>query len=121
MFNLKGPCNQCPFTKGPMNESLRPERIPGLIETFKDHNIFHCHKTIDYSTQFDSDNEDNDFIPNEENQVCAGSILYMEKAGIWNRTIKLAEHFGVYDPTKMHGRELIIDILEGDVTNDETK
>jgi hypothetical protein len=99
-----------------MNASLRPDRVPGIIQDLKDHNAFHCHKTIDYNKQFDDDGE---FIPDDSNQLCAGSLLYMEKAGIWNRPVKLAEHFGLYDSSKMHGHELIIDVIEGDETDDK--
>jgi hypothetical protein len=99
-----------------MNLSLHPDRIPGIIEDLKQGDLFHCHKTINYSLQFD---DDDNFIPSPTNQLCAGSLLYVEKAGIDYLPLRLAHVLGAYDFNKMYGQELIIDVIEGDETDDK--
>lgn len=108
MFKLKRPCTDCPFVKGSStNISLSSERIEGIIDSIKDDKIFYCHKTIDYNKQLED--EDDSFSPIEQNQFCAGALVYLEKKNHPNQMMRIAERIGSYDHRKLKGHDIVID------------
>jgi hypothetical protein len=108
MFDLKRPCKDCPFLKdGTMLHTLDPGRIEGIVESLHEDFPFRCHKTIDYQKE-----DDEGSIPFEEgNNLCAGSLIYLQKCGKTNTPMQLGERLGWFDPTKLEGHELVIDPL----------
>lgn len=106
LFSLKEPCKDCPFLKdGDMHASLHPARWESIIQSLHNDRPFHCHKTIDYNKETHVEQVD-------DAVYCAGSLLYMQKAGINNLPMRLGIAHGLLDPTALRGHEKIIDVKE---------
>jgi hypothetical protein len=103
LFSIRKPCSDCPFLKE-NREMLRPGRLEGIIRTLHDNKPFHCHKTIDYS-------QDTKEKQVEHAKYCAGSMVYLEKAGNTNVPMRLGRMLGVYDPSKLSGHSDVIEPL----------
>jgi predicted transcriptional regulator of viral defense system len=60
-----------------MRHSLRPGRIAEIVESLElnDYNTFSCHKTIDYSNT----DEQGELLRTKKEQVCFGSIVYLQR------------------------------------------
>lgn len=72
-WDLKGPCNDCPFRKNAPEHEGVAAAIPGYIESIREHRFSHtCHKT---------DNEA-DGPKNHKGKIqhCAGALHFMVKA-----------------------------------------
>ncbi|MFS0815372.1 hypothetical protein ABC382_00190 [Lysinibacillus sp. 1P01SD] len=88
-FDLRKPCQDCPFVKGSStNISLAEGRIKGIIDdiTYED-TSFTCHKTLGY---------DGKKVPQ---QHCAGAMIYLERIGAEgrpNQIMRIAERMGWY-------------------------
>lgn len=92
-FALKKPCNNCPFRKTGAIE-LRPTRLKGIIEhlTDDDHASFSCHKTVHSRTW----NEDDTHSSSEQEAMCAGAMIYLQKVrrmSVQMRLGVLTEHY----------------------------
>lgn len=83
---------------------LAPGRLDGIIRSLHDNAAFHCHKTIDYRKRTKSKQL-------AEAKYCAGSMLYLEKAGNTNVPMRLGMLYGLYDPDKLNGHEQVIEPL----------
>lgn len=86
-LDLKKPCKHCPFRKE-QRRIVRPSRAKDLVEAVESGADFICHKTLD----------------KEEGSVCAGSLAILDKQGdiLVNRTARMAERFGEFDPGSLH-------------------
>lgn len=99
MFELKKPCKDCPFIKGGvMNQSLSEGRIEGIQKDLLRDKSFPCHKTVDYEKG-----------SKEEEQHCAGAMLWLYKKGRPNQIMRIGERFGHLKESELSGQELIID------------
>ncbi|WP_456363640.1 hypothetical protein [Priestia aryabhattai] len=111
MFKVKKPCNNCPFLKNsPM--FLDEDRLPEIVEHLDNNGLFHCHKTINYKKQIDT--ETNEMIKeSKQNQFCAGAITYLEKQNRPNAPLQVAQRVGWYDPEDyLKNKDKVIDSLE---------
>lgn len=109
IFNLTTPCKKCPFRKQGGAE-LREGRIEEIVSGLHDNEDLICHNTIDYDGQMLD--EDGGFQKDySKNMVCAGAMIYLEKCGNTNLTMRLGQLTGLYDPGKLHGHDEIIDPL----------
>lgn len=103
MYNLKTPCKDCPFSKGStMGASLHPDRVPSIIEDLlsDDHKVFTCHKTIDYAALdewLDEDESDGAFKTQPGNEMCMGSLIYLQKVGRPHISQRMAYALGLLD------------------------
>lgn len=108
MFDLKKPCNDCPFRKDEMMiETLGKERMTGIVtNVIKEDGFFSCHKTIDYSVDTDR--------LQPQNQFCAGALIAIEKANATydNKNTRIAVGFGFYDPKQLEDKDSVIDPKE---------
>lgn len=97
MFNMKKPCNDCPFRKdGTMLKSLGYDRVEEIVvNVVKEDGFFPCHKTVDYSVEREGITANNKF--------CAGALIAIEKADATYRNVntRLAVGFGMYKPDEM--------------------
>jgi len=101
LFSLRKPCPDCPFLK--KNEGmLNPGRLEGFIRSLHDNRPFMCHKTVDYSKTAHKKQIENA-------RYCAGSMVYLEKAGNPNVPMRLGRMFGYYDPSQLSGHEDVIE------------
>lgn len=89
MFDLKQPCNNCPFRRG-VGEffGMHPDR---LIE-ITSQTAFQCHKTIDYSNFDDPKKRAGD-----RPQQCAGLMALLRNAGNPNAIMRMGMAFGELD------------------------
>lgn len=86
MFDLKRPCNDCPFRKttGHLYQFSR-QRITEIVNAA----AFQCHKTVDYS---------NPDPAGPKPQQCAGLIALLHKEGRLNQITQVATRMINYDP-----------------------
>lgn len=93
-FDLKQPCNDCPFIKnGRMHNSLGEGRMSEIVEYVRDDRTFECHKTV--------------YNNNVEAQHCAGALLFMEQSSERpNQPMRIAERLGLYDHNKLTTKDI---------------
>lgn len=77
-FDLKRPCDQCPFLKQG-GARVRPARAREIAAA----DTFVCHKTID--------------LPTDDRQHCAGHLIHHEKRGHATQMMWIAERLKMYD------------------------
>lgn len=103
-FDMLTPCAQCPFIKGSnTNKTLAKGRIEDIVEQSMDGYTFTCHKTLE--------------LPKNDQQHCAGAMLYLERENRPNQMMRIAERLGMYDHRKLKPCENLIDPIatsEGD-------
>lgn len=87
MFDLKRPCNNCPFVRGNGEKfQLHPDRILEIVNG----PAFQCHKTVDYL------HEDDPILrQGRKPQQCAGLMSLLRKIGRPNQIMQVAERCGV--------------------------
>lgn len=103
LFTLHRPCPDCPFLKE-NRDMLSPGRLEDIIVKLHDNAPFHCHKTINYRKRSKKQQI-------AEAKYCAGSMVYLEKAGNTNVPMRLGLLFGIYDPSQLRGHEEVIEPL----------
>lgn len=93
-FDLKKPCDQCPF-RTDVRPYLRPARVRQILNDilYQDAH-FLCHKTVDYSG-------DNGGTETEKTQHCAGALILLEHQERPNQMMRIAERLGLYDRFKL--------------------
>lgn len=111
MFKLKKPCKGCPFLKDSPT-GLHKDRLPSIVDDLINDHVFHCHKTIDYSNQFDEETgEINQYT--EKNQFCAGAMIFLEKMERPNQMMRIGERMGHYKYKEvLKNKDMVIDSLE---------
>lgn len=83
MFDLKRPCNNCPFRKGQGSLfALGAERVAGIV----DGPAFQCHKTVDYS--------EDAALPGDRPQQCAGLMAVLNRSNRLNTIMQVASRLG---------------------------
>lgn len=97
-FDLKSPCNNCPFRKVGAIE-LRPGRLGEIVTTLlaSDRNWFICHKTAHRGD------------PARESQ-CVGSMVYLLKVGSPSVSMRVAAATRLLDYDVLRG--LFSEIVE---------
>jgi hypothetical protein len=107
LFKMKQPCKDCPFLKdSPIK--LSKGRMDEIIESLHNDHPFTCHKTINYGGD-DQWNDKGEFNTLPQNAYCAGSMIYMEKAGRRALHMRLGMEWNFYDPKQLRGHERVID------------
>lgn len=89
MFDLKRPCNNCPFRKG-QGEHFQLSR-PRLREIRRG-DAFQCHKTVDYE-HFDNPEK----RAGDRPQQCAGLMAVLLRENRMNSIMQVAERIGGVD------------------------
>jgi hypothetical protein len=89
---MRKPCNDCPFLKG-TKYFFTEERSKEILHAITHDRLFHCHKTVDYSSN----------QPSTESAIfCTGSAIFLENAiaGGWrsNMMYRLAVQCGGINP-----------------------
>lgn len=97
-FALRKPCAHCPF-RADRPFPLHPERAQEFAEGLIHGGGFNCHKTVTFG---DTDTDDDEVQINQENtNWCAGALITMEKSGVSNQQVRIAERLGLYDPKRL--------------------
>jgi hypothetical protein len=92
-YTMTTPCDDCPFLK----KTAHGFTIRRLEEFAS--GSFHCHKTGD---EVEDDNGGTEFVANDESQVCAGALIFLEKRKTSSQMMRIAERLGLYDHTKLN-------------------
>lgn len=89
-FDLKQPCDDCPFRCDKPNQRgwLGEERAKDIINTlYRNDQTFACHKTTGHRAK--------------KQQHCAGAMILMERTGKANQLMRCYERIGYYDRNKL--------------------
>lgn len=101
-FNLTTPCSSCPFrTDVPF--FIRSSRAREIARVLTDHGglgnggggTFPCHNTVEYK-------DCGDARTTPKTNFCAGALIVMEKSGVANQAMRIAERLGMYDAGKLN-------------------
>lgn len=112
-FDMKKPCAECPFRKGPKAVRLRPGRVQEIINS---EGVFACHKTVDYS--------DGDGRTRENSQGCVGFMVFMDKARRTNQAQQVGIRLGIIDPAPIDNpanRRAVVDSADEIVLADKPR
>lgn len=89
MFDLKRPCESCPFRVGYGERfRFRPDRLREIRRA----TAFQCHKTVDYD-------DDSDGKPGDRPQQCAGLMAVLHREHSENTIMQIGERRGHLDPS----------------------
>lgn len=111
LFKLRRPCSNCPFLKkGGIN--LAPGRFEGIVEMLvsDDWSHFHCHKTVHSERTGGEWDDDGNYEASGQESMCAGAMIYLEKAGRPTVGMRLGRAVGMYSPSELEPNfDLVID------------
>jgi hypothetical protein len=105
-MELTTPCDNCPFrVRGFI--ALCEDRVIEIAETATgpQGGTFACHKTVEHG-------DDGEHLQREEEQHCAGALIFAEKQDNPTQLMRIYERFGGYDRTKLKGHDEVWDDLE---------
>ncbi len=98
-FNMVRPCSSCPFrhdVPGFLRRCRAEEIAAGLFDLDES---FPCHKTVDFDeSDYDSYDSERSFTAE---QHCAGAMILMERDGLANQLMRIAERLRLYDRRKL--------------------
>lgn len=113
MFALKRACSDCPFRKqgGIRLNEARTREIAGYFIDASQSSTFPCHKTVDYDNE---DEEDGDRPTSNVGdwQMCAGGMIFADKAGQLSTMMQLGTRLGLMKIDELQGRDEIVDTLD---------
>lgn len=89
-FKLRRPCAKCPF-RTDVPGYLRRERARGIAADVAAGAPFYCHETTV------EDGDDGDLVAGPNSQVCAGSLIALERDGVGSNFTRVAERLGQFD------------------------
>lgn len=104
MFDLKGPCTDCPFLKAG-GIRLTPGRVREIAACFTDWHgaTFYCHKTTE-------EDDDGDPVRTGREQMCAGGLVFALKQHKMNQMARIGSRIG-WNPDTMIGHDRVFDSL----------
>jgi hypothetical protein len=99
-FDLKSPCDRCPFTTRPI--PLRAGRVEEIAAPMLEFpgKLFMCHHTAESET----DTGEVTATHAAGVQHCAGALIFAEQQGHQTLGMMLAQRLKVYDPAKLRGQ-----------------
>lgn len=103
-YALTGPCAQCPFRRE-LPVPLRAERAAEIAHALRSGESFTCHKTVRYGDE----SADAGHVGARE---CGGAMAVLEREGIPNQGMRIAERLGVYRPEQMEADAPVFDSLD---------
>lgn len=93
MFNLKRPCDNCPF-RSDVKPFIYAARAREIVRSLEQNGMFHCHKTISH------DEETSEYVASKDDQLCAGASIVMLKMERPNQMLRIGMRTG-WDPQTM--------------------
>jgi len=118
-FDLKKPCDNCPFLREPYFH-LGPDRREELADSLRRGMSFSCHKTVNYDddefAELDDDDDDDDdddvHIPSQDEQHCAGALLTMMRCSRSTNMMHIAHRIGLFDADGLYEGNMETDVYE---------
>jgi hypothetical protein len=99
-FSLKSPCAECPFNKS--QSYLNEARAREIAEAVAVENrTFTCHKHLHGEYADDDEAQEEGYSPTVRDQMCAGAMAFVEKLGVPNQMLQIAERLGLRDPSRL--------------------
>ena len=108
-FDLRQPCDDCPFLKhgGIRLRRTRAEEI-GAMMLSPDGGTFACHKTTEAGGSEGPE------------QHCAGALIFAENNDISTQAMRIAERLRIYDHKRLIDRDMVFaDLAEMLAAQDE--
>jgi hypothetical protein len=93
-YDLKKPCDLCPFRNDEKRLFVDPARLAGMAR-----GEFACHKTAELKE--DEETGEGTYEPTEKSQHCAGLLIFLEKQNAPHQMMRISERLGMYDHTKL--------------------
>ena len=110
-FNLKKPCNNCPFTRKSTEGWLGEDRASEFADAiYSLDSTFSCHKTL-------SIDDEGDTHEHKDSQHCAGAMILLEKMGKPNQMMRISERLGLYNHKELDMSSDVFDDLEEFITH----
>lgn len=114
-YNLIRPCAKCPF-RNDITPYLRADRAEEIIDGLRCGAEFACHQTTFASDDEDGEDEDEMCIDDGTTEVCAGSLILMEREGVTSQMMRISERLTnpktgkrYYDPTRLDMKAPVYD------------
>lgn len=97
-FDMKKPCDDCPFRRDGKGIRLMDNRWEELTDALVcQQETFTCHKTVRYDLA-EEDEDGNEHHPADGNeQHCAGAAIWLESINRPNQMMRIAERLSLYD------------------------
>jgi hypothetical protein len=111
-FSLKQPCEHCPFRTDQC--FLNGQRAREIAEAVAVENkTFTCHQHL-HGEHDDDPEGDVEYHPSTVDQMCAGAMAFVEKLGVPNQMLQIAERLGLRDPSRLDpaSRAAVYDSIE---------
>jgi hypothetical protein len=94
-YKLKTPCRDCPF-RHDVPGFLSGERAEEIAnDVLRGSGSFPCHKTLDYSEDFDGKETKN-------TQMCAGATIFAEHCEQGGQMLRIAMRLGMLNPDELN-------------------
>lgn len=105
-FTLTVACSDCPFRRTGFIPLL-PGRVREIAGSAlkSDGATFACHKTVEHD-------DDDEHVPTDDEQHCAGFLIFAEKHDTATQMMRIAERIRSYDRAKLQDRDGIFDSLK---------
>jgi hypothetical protein len=109
-FDLKRPCDNCPFRRRGGVRYLAPARVMEIAHAMLDFqgSTFACHKTT-------VEEEDEEGMSRRSttasSQHCAGALIFAEKNGNANQYMRIAEQLGLYDAKALMADKKVVALV----------
>jgi Family of unknown function (DUF6283) len=96
-FDLKNPCEHCPFRSN-IKGYLNKERVKEIVSSITEGDgTFSCHKHNEFA-----DDDEGGVMETSDSQHCAGALIFLEKQDRPNQMMRIAERLGIYDRKKLN-------------------
>jgi hypothetical protein len=112
-LDLIRPCPNCPFRTEPRFH-LSKGRAQGIADLLLNGHHFWCHETIDYTRQADGLHPAHD-----ASQLCAGSMILLQKIGEPNDAMEVGQWIGTFDAERLDMDSPVYDTMEEFVARTE--
>lgn len=103
-FDMRKPCENCPFRRDCLPGWLGRDRAKEIADgMLVQQATFACHKTVEWTdNEGEEDGEPEQLVVNQEEQEhCAGALIMMLKIGQLNQLARIAHRLGYFDPDAM--------------------
>jgi len=95
-FDMKSPCDNCPFRNDGKGIALHPERALEISDDVLHGNgSFTCHKTTVYDEELD------ELVAGPDAQMCAGAMLLAVHEDAHGQMLRIARRLGMWNPERM--------------------
>ena len=96
-YTMTRPCSHCPFRSDILGY-LNGPRAAEIAQSIMNGATFPCHET---TVEVEDEEGFGERCTTPDSLHCAGSLIMLEKMGIANQMMRIAERLGMYDASKL--------------------